>query len=436
MTGIDETHAPALQSWVESANGHPDFPLQNLPFGIFATPERPPAGGVAIGDQILDLGALAASGQLTGLAQTAAIAASGPTLNSFFALGPAPRRALRAQLSTLLRCGHKAAPALNALLVPAAAATMHLPCAIGDYTDFYAGINHALNIGRLFRPDTPLLPNYRHMPIGYHGRASTIRPSGTPVARPRGQTLPAGASTPVFGPSRRLDFELELGIWIGAGNTPGEAIPIAAAADHIAGYCLLNDWSARDIQAWEYQPLGPFLSKNFATTISCWVITPEALAPFRRPAPERAGGDPPVLPYLLDPADQAEGGLAVDLNAFLHTEAQRRRGLPPHHLTITGTDELYWTAAQMVAHHTANGCALTPGDLFGSGTISGTAPGSFGSLMETTANGANPLNLASGETRGFLEDGDEVSLRATAQREGFVPIGFGDCRATVRLAAA
>ena len=287
------------------------------------------------------------------------------------------------------------------------------------------------NVGKQFRPDNPLLPNYKYVPIGYHGRASSIRPSGTPVRRPKGQSKHPDASAPSFGPSQRLDYELELGIWIGPGNALGEPIPITEAAEHVAGYCLLNDWSARDIQAWEYQPLGPFLSKNFGSTISAWIVTPEALAPFRIAQPSRPEGDPAPLPYLLDEVDQREGGLDVELEVLLLTPGLREKGLPPHRLGLSNAKNMYWTVAQMVTHHTCNGCNLQPGDLLGTGTISGPDEASCGSILEATLGGKNPIVLASGEERRFLEDGDEVILRARGHREGFAPIGFGECRATI-----
>ena len=339
--------------------------------------------------------------------------------------------ALRQRLLELLGEGAAERPEL---LHAAAECQMHLPARIGDYTDFYVGIRHAENVGKLFRPDNPLLPNYKHVPIGYHGRASTVRVSGSEVRRPNGQTLPAGASEPVFGPCARLDYELELGIWIGQGNALGEAIPVSRAAEHIAGFCLLNDWSARDIQAWEYQPLGPFLSKSFITSVSPWVVTAEALEPFRRAQPARPEGDPRPLPYLYDDNDQAHGAFDIELEVLLLTEGLREKGLPPQRLTLSNSLSMYWTVAQMVAHHSVNGCQLQPGDLFGSGTLSGAEPGQFGSLLEITAGGKQPVQLASGETRRFLEDGDEVILRARCKREGHVSIGFGECRGKVLAA--
>jgi fumarylacetoacetase len=432
----DATHDPRRRSWVDSANGHADFPIQNLPFGIFSPPGGgAPRGGVAIGDRVLDL--IAAAPLLEGDALRAAEAASARTLNGFFALGAGPRRALRAALSALLsedivrREGPAARARLESLLHEASACTLHLPAAIGDYTDFFAGIHHATNTGRLFRPDSPLLPNYKHIPVAYHGRASSVRVSGAPVRRPRGQRKPPADPAPSFGPCRNLDYEMELGIWIGAGNAEGEPIPIGRAADHIAGFCLLNDWSARDIQAWEYQPLGPFLAKNFATSVSPWVVTPEALAPFRIAQPPRPEGDPEPMDYLFDAEDQAEGALDLGLEVLLETPGLRERGLPPHRLSFGNARHLYWTFAQMVAHHTIGGCNLAPGDLFGSGTISSPEETGFGALLEITEGGRNAVMLPSGETRTYLLDGDTVIFRAQARREGFVTIGFGECRGTI-----
>ena len=343
--------------------------------------------------------------------------------------------ALRERLLELLAEGSSQQAQLQALgaqVLPLAAdCQMHLPAKINDYTDFYVGIEHAQNVGKLFRPDNPLLPNYKYVPIGYHGRASTIRTSGTEVRRPKGQTLPAGQTEPTFGPCARLDYELELGIWIGQGNAMGDSIAIGDAAEHIAGFCLLNDWSARDIQAWEYQPLGPFLSKSFITSISPWVVTAEALEPFRKAQPARPAGDPQPLPYLLDTRDQAAGGFDIELEVLLTTAAMREQNLAPHRLTLSNTQHMYWTVAQMVAHHSVNGCQLQAGDLFGSGTLSGPEAGQFGSLLEITEGGKKPIELASGEVRKFLEDGDEIILRARCQREGFASIGFGECRGTV-----
>lgn len=426
------------RSWVESANGHPDFPLQNLPLGVFSTQGSAPRSGVAIGEQIFDLEAALDAGLFEGQAKAAVQAARGGQLNAFFQLGRPARVALRERLLELLGEGSSLRDkiqALGAKLLPLAAdCQMHLPAKINDYTDFYVGIEHAQNVGKLFRPDNPLLPNYKYVPIGYHGRASTIRVSGADVRRPKGQTLPAGQSEPTFGPCARLDYELELGIWIGQGNEMGEPIAIGDAAEHIAGFCLLNDWSARDIQAWEYQPLGPFLSKSFITSISPWVVTAEALEPFRQAQPQRPEGDPQPLPYLLDKRDQAAGGFDIELEVLLITQAMREQGLPAHRLTLSNTQHMYWTVAQMVAHHSVNGCQLQAGDLFGSGTLSGPQSGQFGSLLEITEGGKKPIELASGEVRKFLEDGDEIILRGRCRREGFASIGFGECRGTVQPA--
>lgn len=433
---IDETHAPSLRSWVAGAQGHRDFPIQNLPFGIFSRAGEMPRGGVAIGDMILDLAALAKSGLLEGTALDAARAAAGDSLNPLLALGAGPRTALRRRLSALLADGAAERALVEPLLVPMADATLHLPARIGDYTDFYVGIHHATNIGKLFRPDNPLLPNYKHVPIGYHGRASTVRPSGAPVVRPHGQTKAPDADAPSFGPVRRLDYELELGVWLGTGNEAGRPIPIGQALDHVAGLTLLNDWSARDVQAWEYQPLGPFLSKNFLTTVSPWLVTMEALAPFRRAQPPRPEGDPQPLPYLWDQADQANGALALELEVFLSTAAMREAGLPPVRLSHGPAANMYWTVAQMVVHHASNGCAMETGDLLGTGTISGPEDGSQGSLMEITRAGREPVTLPTGETRTFLEDGDALSLTGRFVAEGAAPIGFGPCLGTVTPALA
>ena len=437
MAGLDRTHDPARRSWVASANGHADFPIQNLPLGVFSPPgEAEPRGGVAIGDYVLDLAAAHRAGLFDGAAAGAAALASRPALNTFMEAGPAARRDLRARLSDLLAEGARERSVVESLLHPADRCTMHMPAQVGDYTDFYAGIHHALNVGRQFRPDNPLLPNYKYVPIGYHGRSSSIRISGTPVRRPSGQRKGPAEDAPTFGPSRRLDYELELGVWIGPGNALGEPIPVAEAADHIAGFCLLNDWSARDLQAWEYQPLGPFLAKNFATSISPWVVMPEALAPFRIAQPPREDGDPAPLAYLRDARDQEEGALEVELEVLLVTPCLRERGLPPHRLSVGNTRHMYWTVGQLVAHHSSNGCNLRAGDLFGSGTLSAPTPDGYGSLLEITEGGQRPVRLASGSTRTFLEDGDEVILRARARRQGRIPIGFGEVRGTVRPAGA
>lgn len=433
IAGIDETHDPARISWIESANGHPDFPIQNLPLGVFVPRGSDhPRIGTAIGDHVLDLAALDAAGLVS---ESVRAALTSPTLNALFALPAADRRALRQALSRLLSDPSQA-DALRPMLHDRAAIDMGLPAAIGDYTDFYVGIHHATNVGRLFRPDNPLLANYKHVPIGYHGRASSIRTSDVPVRRPLGQRKSPDADAPVFGPSVRLDYELELGIWIGPGNALGEPIAIDNAAQHIAGYCLLNDWSARDFQAWEYQPLGPFLAKNFHSTISPWVVTAEALAPFRQAQPVRPDGDPAPLPYLWDGEDQASGALGLSLSVAIETAAMRNAGMSPMILGEGPASNMYWTAAQIVTHHASNGCNLTPGDLLGTGTISTPDDSGLGSLLELTRGGSAPVTLSSGETRSFLEDGDRVILRARAEAPGHVAIGFGDCVAEIVPAVA
>ncbi|MFW6750601.1 fumarylacetoacetase [Pseudomonas glycinae] len=432
------TQNSITRSWVASANGHADFPLQNLPLGVFSNDGSAPRAGVALGEHIFDLQVALEAGLFDGVARNAVEAMRGGQLNAFFELGRDARVALRERLLELFSEGSTHRGNIEAqgvkLLPLAADCQLHLPARISDYTDFYVGIEHAQNVGKLFRPDNPLLPNYKHVPIGYHGRASTVRASGADVRRPKGQTLPAGATEPTFGPCARLDYELELGIWIGQGNEMGEPIAIGDAAEHIAGFCLLNDWSARDIQAWEYQPLGPFLSKSFITSVSPWVVTAEALAPFRTAQPARPQGDPQPLPYLLDKRDQDGGGFDIELEVLLLTEKMREQNLPAHRLTLSNTRYMYWTVAQMVAHHSVNGCQLQAGDLFGSGTLSGPENGQFGSLLEITEGGKKPIELASGEVRKFLEDGDEIILRARCAREGFASIGFGECRGTVLAA--
>ena len=433
MPHLDATHAPVLRSWVQSAQDHPDFPIQNLPLGVFAPCGMEFRAGVAIGDEILDLRALRDARLLDGVALAACDRCSGSTLNDFLSLGSNARQALRRSLSTLLSEGATPRPDL---LHRSQDCTFALPAKIGDYTDLYAGIHHATKVGELFRPDNPLMPNYRWVPIGYHGRASSIRVSDENVRRPNGQRKSPDASTPTYGPSERLDYELELGIWVGQGNALGEPVPIGAAGDHIAGYCLLNDWSARDIQSWEYQPLGPFLSKNFHSTISPWIVTPEALAPFRTSQMKRAVGDPQPLAYLMDATDQNEGALAVGLEVYLLTPEMKRERHAPFRLCLSDVSNLYWTPAQMLAHHTSNGCNLGAGDLLGSGTISSPEKGGYGSLLEATDGGREPIFLPTGERRLFLEDGDEIIMRARARRDGFASIGFGECRATIVPAPA
>jgi fumarylacetoacetase len=438
VTGVlDETHDPARRSWVAAANDHPDFPIQNLPFGVFRPRDGggAPRGGIAIGDAILDLPACAEAGLFTGDAEQAARACAGPGLNPLMALGGRYWSALRRAVSRLLAADARGAPldprARPAILVPRTDAELLLPAAIGDYTDFYASVFHAANVGSLFRPDSPLLPNYKWVPIGYHGRASSIVLSGAPVRRPLGQTREDPAAPPVFAPTRRLDYELEVGFFVGPGNDLGRPIPIADAARHLFGVCLVNDWSARDIQSWEYQPLGPFLAKNFATTISPWVVTLDALVPFRAPAFERPAGDPAPLAYLHDDEDRRTGALGISLEVLLSSARMRDERLPPARLSRSELTDLYWTPAQLVAHHASGGCNLRPGDLLASGTVSGRAKDARGCLLELTWRGTEPVRLPTGEERRFLEDGDEVVLRGWCEREGFVRIGLGECRGTV-----
>jgi fumarylacetoacetase len=426
---MDATHEAGLRCWVESANGHEQFPIQNLPIGIFAPAGARRRGGVAIGDAILDIGALHERDLLDGDAKVAAAAASGPTLNAFLGMGPRYRRALRHALSGLLSTA-SGATHMRDLLHAGRDCVLHLPAEIGDYTDFYAGIHHALAVGKLFRPDAPLLPNYKYVPIAYHGRASSIQPSGAQVRRPRGQ-IRIGDGAPAYEPTRRLDFELELGVWVGPASPLGRPVPITEAAQHIAGYCLLNDWSARDIQVWEAQPLGPFLAKNFMTSVSPWIVSPEALEPFRIPQSPRPPDDPQPLAYLWDEVDQAQGAFDLELGVHLSTEAMRRAGTAAERITASNARHLYWTVAQMLAHHTSNGCNLRPGDLLGSGTISAQDAHGCGSLLESSRGGVQPLILANGEQRTFLLDGDEITLTARARRPGWASIGFGECRGTV-----
>lgn len=433
---MDQTHDPARRSWVAAANEGSDFPIQNLPFGVFRRRDgdEEPRVGVAIGDAILDLVACHDEGWLTGPAERAGEACAAPALNRLMALGRAHWVALRNQVSELLAGdspAHRANPRLgDRLLVPMADAELFLPAEVGDYTDFYASVHHATNVGSMFRPDNPLLPNYKWVPIGYHGRASSLVPSGTPVRRPSGQTR-VGEAAPRFGPSRLLDYEMEVGCFVGPGNPLGTPVPIGEAEDRLFGLCLVNDWSARDVQAWEYQPLGPFLGKSFATTLSPWVVTFEALEPFRVPAFTRPPDDPAPLPYLDSPENRAAGGVDVTVEVLLSSARMGELGIAPMRLSRSRMADLYWTPAQMLAHHTSNGCNLRPGDLFATGTISGPTRESRGSMLELTWRGAEPLVLPSGETRKFLEDGDEVIMRGWCERPGAVRIGFGECRGVV-----
>ena len=422
----DHTHDAKARCWVDGADGHPSFPVQNLPLGLFSDSLNGPRAGVAIADKILDLAGLVEGGLLPGLDYLADLCRE--QLNELLALGAETRVALRHGLFALLTDESKRSE-VEPFLLPMAHAELHLPCEVGDYTDFYAGIHHATRVGKLFRPDNPLLPNYRHVPIGYHGRASSVVVSGAPVRRPNGQ-LPGG-DAPRFGPTERLDLELELGVWVGPGNALGEPVPVGEAAAHIAGFCLLNDWSARDIQAWEYQPLGPFLAKNFQTTVSAWIVTPEALAPFRVPATPRGAGEPTPLPYLIDSDDQLHGGLSLTLGVWLQTAAMRAAGLPHERLAGGNATALYWTVAQLLAHHSVGGCNLRAGDLLGTGTISGEADGTEGSMLELTMGGSKPVRLANGEERRFLENGDSIRISAEAHAPGFASIGFGECEGVI-----
>ncbi len=399
---IDDTHDPARRSWVESANAPGcDFPLQNLPLGVFVpNGETRPRVGIAIGDAILD----------------ARTWVPGETLNAYFALPVSQRATLRKEWVKALEAG-----ASTRTLYAQSECRMLLPAVVGDYTDFYASIHHATNVGKLFRPDNPLLPNYKHVPIAYHGRASSLVESGTAIRRPNGQ-LAEGK----FGPTRELDYEVEVGMFLGPGNTLGEPIPVAKAREHVAGLCLVNDWSARDIQRWEYQPLGPFLSKNFATSVSPWVVTAEALAPFWTDA---APHDVPILPYLQE---AGPGALDITVEAWLRTSAMKE----PVRLSRANFKEMYWTPGQMVAHHTSNGCPIRPGDLIASGTVSGPEKENRGCLLELTSKGADPVRLPDGGTRTFLEDGDEVTLTGYCEKPGFARIGFGSCRGVVLPAIA
>lgn len=434
MTELDHTHDAAATSWLASANGHPDFPLQNLPFSSFrrrgSTGDF--RGGVAIGDQIVELAALHSTGLLRGPAAAAARAASGAQLNALLEMGRPTSKALRHALFELLGANSDESirRSVSLCLVPQAEAEYQLPVRIGDYTDFYTSVDHATNIGKLFRPDEPLSPNFRWVPLGYHGRVSSIGVSGQEVRRPVGQTLPRGATEPVFGPSERLDFELELGVFIGQGNPLGEAIDLADAESHVFGLCLLNDWSARDIQRWESNPLGPFLAKNFATTLSPWIVTLEALAPYRLPW-TRAEHEPRPLAYLDTPEVRSSGAVDIQLEVWLESARHRTDGATGQLLSATSFRHQYWTFSQMVAHHTVGGCNLKAGDLIGTGTISGPTAAEAGALIELSQGGAKPVELSNGERRTFLEDGDAITLTGYCEKPGFARIGFGQSRGTV-----
>jgi fumarylacetoacetase len=436
-TLLDESHRADLTSWVESAaRADTDFPVQNLPLGCFRSAGRAARPGIAIGDEILDLAAARKAAVLSAqMAELVTLCTDERSLSPLFGAGRDALARLRHEASRLLRAdtpeGARARPQRERLLVPIADAELLLPARVGDYTDFYASIHHATNVGRMFRPDNPLLPNYKYVPIGYHGRASSLVASGTAVRRPEGQTREDSAAPPTFGPTRRLDYEIEVGIFVGAGNKLGTTIPLAEAEQHVAGLCLVNDWSARDVQAWEYQPLGPFLAKNFATSVSPWIVGLDALAPFRAPAYARPDGDPAPLPYLRDDANEREGGVAITLEVLLSSARMRAERRVAMRVSLGSFTMMYWTIAQLVAHQTSNGCNLEPGDLLASGTVSGEIPESRGCLLERTWRGSEPLALPTGETRRFLEDGDEVIMRGWCEREGFRRIGFGECRGIV-----
>lgn len=436
MTLTDHTHDPEAQSWVASANAvATDFPLQNLPYGLFrrAGSQQDWRVGVAIGDQILDLQRAAQAGCWSSDTQVLLQPLAEGDLNRFMALPQERRRALRLALFDALHADSGLDAKLRGSLLPQSEAEMAVPCRIADYTDFYTGIHHATAVGKLFRPDNPLLPNYKWVPIGYHGRSSSIGVSGGTVRRPLGQLKALDAEAPLFGPCKRLDYELELGLFVAGGNALGQPIAMAEAEQHMFGLSLLNDWSARDLQAWEYQPLGPFLAKNFASTISPWIVTMEALEPYRLPF-ARPEGDPQPLPYLDSLANRAGGNYGIELEVWLQTATMRAAGQPAVRLMRSNFKYAYWTLAQMLTHHASNGCNLQPGDLLGTGTQSGPEAGEGGSLLELSQGGKQAISLPNGETRTFLQDGDTVILRGFAQAAGARRIGFGDCAATVAAA--
>jgi fumarylacetoacetase len=463
---IDETHDPSLKSWVESANDpKSDFPIQNLPYVNYMGKDEDPANpladgfvgplGVVIGDQILDVNRLLDEGLLETVEEVATNSEDSDIcywLHAVEGLANAPlafRKELRNQLSTILKSDSSIDRDLvSKLLTPVTDCVFHEP-SIGDYTDFYASLYHATNVGSMFRPDNPLLPNYKHIPIGYHGRASSIVASGTSIKRPVGQQAPSEeGGSPAFGPCKLLDYEMEMGVIVGRGNDLGEPISIVEAEDHMLGMCILNDWSARDLQKWEYVPLGPFLAKNFASTVSPYIVTMEALAPFRCPAMERDAGDPQPLPYMDSDANRKAGGFDIMVEVHLSSAKMREQGIEPVHLSTGNFKDMYWTLAQMLTHHTVNGCNLQPGDLLGSGTISGTTRDARGSMLELTWDGdpfaeppvvvpgtqRTPIVLPTGEERKFIADGDEVIMKAYCEREGFRRIGFGECRGIIEPA--
>lgn len=432
---IDETHDPARRSWVESANGHADFPIQNLPIGVFAPFDSTPRAGIAIGDEILDLCAALDCGLFSGDAAHAARAACSQTLNAYLALAARYRRALRIQLAGLLAHGGSGRShvlrAPRRLLYASRDCTLLLPARIGDYTDFVASMHHVERVCITAHPRMPVTDNYRFLPVAYHGRASTVQISGTEVHRPRGQLLRLGSRQPEFAFSEALDYEAEVGLWIGGENRLGQAETLHSARERIAGMCLVNDWSARDLQRWEAPPIGAFASKNFLTSVSPWIVSAEALAPFRTQAAERVAGDPEPLDYLRDPVDQQLGAFDVELETFLGTPAMNSEGREPQMIARSSLANLYWTPAQLVTHHTVNGCALRPGDLVATGTVSGVDESESGCLLELTRRGVEPLRLDNGEERAWLEDGDELILRGRCERDGYVGIGFGECRGRI-----
>ncbi|WP_085297916.1 fumarylacetoacetase [Cognaticolwellia mytili] len=433
---LNETHNPALSSWIESANlENCDFPIQNLPFASFKRKASDEAfrGGVAIGDQVVDLQALFALNIFDGDAQAALELCAQAQLNAFMAMGKQYWSALRKALSLSLAKGSSLEAQISQCVVSQSDVEYSLPCQIGDYTDFYTSIHHATSVGKKFRPDNPLLPNYKWVPIGYHGRSSSIEVSGSDFKRPKGQTKAPTATEPSFGPSKRVDYELEVGIFIGNGNDLGEPISIENADDHVFGICLFNDWSARDIQGWEYQPLGPFLSKSFASTISPWIVTSEALAPYKSEW-TRDLADPQPMPYLESEQNREQGSLDLNLQVLIATESMRNAQQEPVKLSESNFKDSYWTVAQMVAHHTVNGCNLRSGDMFGSGTQSGPNPDEAGSMLELSNAGSEPITLPNGETRTFLEDGDCVTMKGWCKKDGAARIGFGEVSATLLAA--
>jgi fumarylacetoacetase len=428
---LDETHSASLKSWVDSSAYAGDFPLQNLPFGVFRRGSGHPRIGTAIGRSVLDLERTVSVGVLGQLDPGLHEALIEPTLNRLFGLGRPALRRVRHAVHSLLRADSTLPRPPEDCLIPLPEVELLLPVSIGDYSDFYASIHHASNVGSMFRPEQPLLPNYKWVPIGYHGRASSIVPSGTAVRRPLGQLKKESSATPAFGPTAALDFESEVGMWVGKSNALGESVPIGEAEEHLAGCCLVNDWSARDVQRWEYQPLGPFLSKSFATSLSPWVVTLDALEPFRVPAAPRPSGDPAPLPYLDGNDNRERGGIDLSIEVWLTSAQMREQGRAPLRLSQARFAELYWTAGQLLTHHTSNGCNLRPGDLLASGTVSGPEKSNRGCLLELTWGGKEPLVLPSGEVRTFLADGDEVVMKASCSRAGFASIGFGECRGMI-----